>query len=203
MLVSASNLIDCPVLSLHVGGQIARVTELVVDPDNLSLIAVRVDGSLIKDEEGDILMMDSVREFSRAGMIIDSEDEFVREDDIVRVKKVLDLNFELRGLKVVTKTKAKLGKVSDFVLQSNTWNVQQLIVQRPVMKAFIDPELTIDRSRVVEVDDYKITVKEEQEKTKSKVKSAPIEELVPDFVNPFRTPEFAPDNQSSNSSSSE
>lgn len=133
-------------------------------------------------------------------MIVDSNDEFVRGEDIVRIKEVLKLRFELRGLKVVTKKKVKLGRVEDYVLQSHTWNVQQVIVQRPIMKALIDPQLIIDRSRILEVDDYQVIVKEEHEKVKSKVKSAPVEELVPDFVNPFRKPDFAPEGQSSSSS---
>lgn len=186
------------------GGQIARVTDLIVDPNNLSLIAVRVEGPLVDPDEGDILMMSAVREFSRVGMIIDSNDEFVRSEDVVRIQKILELNFNLIGLKVVTKKQAKLGKVADFVLQSGNWSVQQLIVQRPIMKAFIDPELIIDRSRIVEVDDYQVVVKEEHEKSKTKLKkAAPIEELVPDFVNPFRQPDFAPENQSSSEASSE
>jgi len=201
MLINASNLIGCPILSLHVGGQIARVVDLIIEPDSLSLLAVRVDGVMVKPEEGNILVMDSVREFSRAGMIIDSNDEFVHEDDVVRVQKTLKLHFDLHGMKVVTKKNVKLGKVEDFVLQSSNWEVRQLIVQRPIMKALIDPELIIDRSKIVEVDDYKVVIKEEHEKTKSKVKPAPIEELVPDFVNPFRKPDFAPENQSSSSSS--
>lgn len=200
MLINASQLPNCPILSLHVGGQIARVVELIVDPDSLVLVAVRVTGNLVKPEEGDILMMDSVREFSRAGMIIDSNDEFVRDEDIVRVQKIVELNFDLRGLKVTTKKKVKLGKVSDFVLQTNNWSVQQLIVQRPIMKALIDPELIINRSQIIEVDDYQVVVKEEHEKTKSKVKTAPIDDLVPDFVNPFRSPDFASENQRSNTS---
>lgn len=200
MLINASQLPNCPILSLHVGGQIARVVELIVDPDSLVLVVVRVTGNLVKPEEGDILMMDSVREFSRAGMIIDSNDEFVRDEDIVRVQKIVELNFDLRGLKVTTKKKAKLGKVSDFVLQTNNWSVQQLIVQRPIMKALIDPELIINRSQIIEVDDYQVVVKEEHEKTKSKVKTAPIDDLVPDFVNPFRSPDFASENQRSNTS---
>ncbi len=203
MLISGSQLKDCPILSLHVGGQIARVVDLIIDPNNLSLVAVRVEGPLVDPDEGDILMMSAVREFSRAGMIIDSNDEFVRSEDIVRLQKILKLNFDLLGLKVITKKHAKLGKVADFVLQSSNWGVQQLIVQRPVMKALIDPELIIDRSRIVEVDDYRVIIKEEREKSKTKLKAAPIDDLVPDFVNPFRQPDFAPDNQSSSEVSSE
>lgn len=197
MLFNGSRLIGCPVLSLHVGGQIASITELIVDPDDLKIIACRVVGPLIGKEVGEILPMESVREFSRLGMIVDSADEFVEPDEIIRIKKVLDLNFHLVGLKVESKQGAKLGKVSDFTLEPSTWQVQQLIVQRPLIKAFIDPELTISRNRIDEVNDYKVIIKEEKETPKSKAKVAK-NDFVPSFVNPFREPDFAAETRTKN-----
>lgn len=143
MLFNGSRLIGCPILSLHVGGRIASVSELIIDPDNLKIIGCRVEGPLVGKEVGEILPMESVREFSRLGMIVDSADEFVAPDEIIRIKNVIDLNFHLVGLKVESKQGAKLGKVSDFTVEPSGWQVQQLIVQRPLIKAFLDPELTI------------------------------------------------------------
>lgn len=189
-------MIGCSILSLHVGGQIAQVVELIIDPNSLKLIAMRVEGAMIRDDIGDILPIESVREFSKVGMIIDSTDDLAQEDEIVKVRDVLKLNFELKGLKVVTKKGAKLGRVSDYILRSDIWEVYQLVVQRPFIKAFLDPELIISRSSIVEVDDYKITVKDEHDRPKAKtVAPKPVENFVPDFVNPFRKPDFAPDNQ--------
>lgn len=187
MLVNGSRLIGCPILSLHVGGRIATVKELIIDPNNLKLIACRVDGPMVGREVGDILPMDSVREFSRLGMIIDSADEFVEADEIVRIQKIIGLNFALPGLKVETKKGTKLGKVIDFTLISDTWQTEQLIVRRPIMKALIDPELTISRKQIVEVDDYKVIVKDEEEKIRAKASK----DFTPSFVNPFRKPDFA------------
>ena len=194
MLFSSASLISCPVLSLHVGGQIATVSELIIDPNNLKLIACRVEGPLVGREHGEILPMDSVREFSRVGMIIDSADEFVEPDEIIRIHDVLELHFALKGLKVVTKKGTRLGKVTDYVLNPETWDVQQIIVQRPIMKALMDPELTITRSQVVSIDDYKITVKDEEEKIRAKTNK----EFTPSFVNPFRKPDFAAESETEN-----
>ena len=71
MLINTSRLINCPILSLHIGGRVATVTEVIIDPDSLKVIACRVEGPLVGKEVGDILPMTSVREFSRLGMIID------------------------------------------------------------------------------------------------------------------------------------
>lgn len=190
MLINGSQLINCPILSLHVGGEIARVVETIVDPDNLRVIAFRVEGKMVGDEE-DILPIASVREFSRLGMVIDSVDELVGADDIIRIKEILQLNFALPGLKVVTRKNSKLGKVSDYTVEISGWYIQQIIVQRPAMKALFDPELRIARTQVVEVDDYKIIVKDEHEKVKSKVAQVAPADFVPNFVNPFREPDFA------------
>lgn len=190
MLINGSQLVNCPVLSLHVAGEIARVTELIVDPDSLRVIAFRVAGKMVHDGE-DILPAVSVREFSRMGMVIDSIDEFVGADDIIRIKEILDLNFVLPGLKVVTRKNSKLGKVLDCTVDISGWYIQQIIVQRPMIKAFLDPELRIARAQIVEVDDYKIVVKDEHEKVKSKVAQVAPADFVPNFVNPFREPDFA------------
>lgn len=194
MLINGSNLLNCPVLSLHVGGRIANVTDLVIDPNDLKIIAVRVDGPVVDDETGDLLPISAVREFSRLGMVIDSGDEFVHETEIIHLRDILKLRFNLTGLKVVTKKKVKLGKVSDAVFDTVSWQAQQLIVKRPVMKSFFDPELTISRHSIIEVTDYEVIVKDEHEKSKSKAPAAKIaKDFSPNFINPFRKPDFAPD----------
>ena len=192
MLINTSRLIGCPVLSLHVGGRVATVTDIIIDPDSLKILACRVEGPLVGKESGDILPMDSVREFSHIGMIVDSTDEFVESDTIFRIRDVLALNFNLVGLKVETKKGTKLGKVSDSTLNPENWQIQQLIVQRPLIKSFIDPELIISRNQILEVDDYKVVIKDSE----AKVKEQAQVEFTPNFINPFREPDFAPDSSS-------
>lgn len=200
MLINGSHLTGFPILSLHVGGEIARIAETIVDPNTLKIIAFRVDGPLVgHDDVGDILPVNSVREVSPLGIIVDSVDEFVDGEEVVRIKKVLDLNFALPGLKVVTKKREKLGKVSEFVVVAETWEIYQLIVQRPFMKAFLDPELTISRSRIIEVNDYEVIIKNEKETAKTKAKADAPADFIPNFVNPFREPDFAPDSRATRS----
>jgi len=194
MLISGTKLVGCPVLSLHVSGEIARVTEPIVDPNSLKIIGFKVGGKMIRDEVGDVLPVTSVREFSRMGMIVDSIDELVQAEDIMKISKILQLNFALPGLKVVTRKGTKLGKVTDYVVDMSTWYIHQVIVQRPFMKAFFDPELTIARNKIVEVTDYEVIIKDEHEKVKSKVEKVNTTDFIPNFVNPFREPQFNSEN---------
>lgn len=193
-----------PVMSLHVGGRVADTSEAIVDPEDLRVIAYTLDGPLVKKdpEVGDILSTDDIREVGDSGLIVDSTDRFVERGDVVRFDEVMDLRFNLIGLKVVTQDGKKIGKVSDYTLDSSTFMIYQLIVQRPFMSSLIDPELTINRSQIVEIDDYKVTIKHDkaQIKVPKEKKEQDKEEFVPNFTNPFRKPAYTDEDSVESSS---
>ena len=186
MLVYASKLINTPVLSMQSAGPIGVVSSLIVDPNTLKILAFKISGPLIKNAY--ILDSKSVREYSKYGFVVDSIDELVEKGDIIKVSEIIDLNFDLNGLKVETKKKTKLGHVIDFTVTADDFTVKQIIVKRPLVKGFLDPELTIPRSEITEVTDYKIVVKDEEKTIKEKAETT---EFVPNFVNPFRKTEPA------------
>ena len=207
MLVIGSTMIGNSVLSLHIGGAIGTTKAAIIDPENLNIIAYTVDGPAIKNdpEVGNILDVNDVRELGPEGLIINSTDVLVKREDIIRVDEVMKLNFGLVGLKVVTQNGKKIGKVVDYTFDSNSFMVYQLIVQRPVGFASLnDPHLTINRSQIVEIDDFKITIKHDKEQVKvvEKKKKTEKEDFTPNFVNPFRKPSYAPDEASADSASS-
>ena len=170
----AHQFLACKLLELSVKSQAPLLTFYVASP-------------LIKNSEN-ILATKSIREYSKFGCVIDSIDELVAKDDVVKISKILDLNFDLIGLKVETKKGSKLGKVLDFTATDNDFIIQQLIVRRPIAKALIDPELIIPRSEIVEVNDYKIIVKDEEKTIKKKAETV---DFIPNFVNPFRKTELS------------
>lgn len=191
MLVYASRLIGTKILSVQAGGPIAVISEPVIDPDNLKIIAFKLSGPLLAKSPNNLLDAKSIREYSNYGIVIDDIDELITSDDVVKIRDTLKLNFALPGLKVETKKGSKLGKITDFCITSDNFMVQQLVVKRPVIKSLIDPELIISRKEIVEITDYKIIVKDEEKILKAKAEK---EEFVPNFVNPFRNHEqdYAP-----------
>lgn len=185
MLIPNSQLINLPVLSMQDSGRIGSLVNTIIDPDSLKIIAFRVHGA-VGEGGGNLLDARSIREYSSYGVVIDSRDELIADSDVVKIKNVLELNFSLIGLKVETKKGSKLGKVIDFTVTEDNFSVQQIIVKRPTIKSFLDPELTIPRSEIVEVTDYKIIVRDEEKVIKER---ALKEDFVPNFVNPFRKTE--------------
>lgn len=187
MLIANTKLIGLPILSVQDSGPIGSIASVIIDPDTLKIIAFRVYGAA-SSEGGNILDVRSVREYSKYGLVIDSADELVGDGDIVKIQKVLELNFSLIGLKVETKKGSKLGKITDFTVTEDNFSVQQIIVKRPTIKSLLDPELVIPRAEITEVTDYKVIVKDEEKVIKER---AMKEDFVPNFVNPFRKTEPA------------
>ena len=185
MLVSANRLIGTPILSMQSASSIGTIAAPIVDPSSFKIIAFYLDSPLA--EKGvNILDTKSIREYSRYGCVVDSIEELISKDDVVKIKDVIDLNFDVIGLKVETKKGSHLGKVIDFTVTSEDFTIQQIIVRRPLIKSFSDPELTIPRKEIVEVTDYKVIVKDEEKVIKKK---AAHEDFIPNFVNPFRAQE--------------
>ena len=186
MLVYNSRLLGTKILSLQASRPIGEITYSIVDPDKLKIIGFYLNGPLVP-RETNLLDARSIREYSHLGAVIDSDEELIEKDDVINIKKVLDLNFDLLNMKVITKKgHRKLGKVVDFTVSSDNFSVLQLIVKRPTVKSLFDPVLTIPRSEIVEITDYEIIIKDEEKTIMSK---AATEDFIPNFVNPFRSSE--------------
>ena len=181
MLIEGSKLLKYPILSLHTASRIAEVKGLVIDPNFLKVVAFEI--SAASSRQSLFLEASSVREFSKMGMIVDSDEEFVEKDDVIKLKETIDLGFSLDNMKVVSKKKAMLGRIEDFIINTEDFQIMQLIVKRPIYKALIDPELVIGRSDIHEINDNEIIVKSEEGTI---MKKSGTLDFVPNFVNPFK-----------------
>lgn len=181
MLIEGSKLLKYPILSLHTASRIAEVKSLVIDPNFLKVVAFEI--SAASSRQSLFLEASSVREFSKMGMIVDSDEEFVEKDDVIKLKETIDLGFSLDNMKVISKKKAMLGRIEDFIINTEDFQIMQLIVKRPIYKALIDPELVIGRSDIHEINDSEIIVKSEEGTI---MKKSGTLDFVPNFVNPFK-----------------
>ena len=181
MLIEGSKLLKYPILSLHTASRIAEVKGLVIDPNFLKVVAFEI--SAVSSRQRLFLEASSVREFSKMGMIVDSGEEFVEKDDVIKLKETIDLGFSLDNMKVVSKKKAMLGRIEDFIINTEDFQIMQLIVKRPIYKALIDPVLVIGRSDIHEINDSEIIVKSEEGTI---MKKSGTLDFVPNFVNPFK-----------------
>lgn len=179
MLIPADNLVQVPVMSLQTGGELARTKAALIDPRNLTILAYELNGPLLDTQPSYVRIAD-IREVSNLGFIVDSSDEFVSLDDIIKLKEVHDFGFELLGINVFDEHHHKLGKVSGYVVEAGSFIIQQLQVKRPLFRSLSDTELLVNRSQIVNVTNEEVTVKDT---------TAPLEatqQTVRHYANPFR-----------------
>lgn len=187
VLLLGSQLTNTPVMSLQSGSALGAVGEPIIDPRKLQVVAYYVLGPRIS--ETSIVHTSDIREYGPLGFIVDGADSVMAlDEDLVRLQEVIKFKFSLLGKSVVDDTKKKLGKVADYALESDSYNIQKIHVNQSVIKNFSNANLIIHRSQIIEVTDSTILVR-----------SATIPDQVglAQAINPFRkTPHLAPDSTS-------
>lgn len=181
MLILGSRLINTPIMGLQTGTRLAVTKKPIIDPSNLKIIAYEVDGPLLSEHPSLILVAD-VRELSNIGMIIDSNDEFIGPNDVIKVKSLYKLNFNLIGLNVIDEKHHKLGKVHNYSLDVGSFIIQQLSVKPSIIKSFGETEVLIHRTQIVEINNQSIIVKSTAQKIETKVDRSQLS-----YINPFRS----------------
>lgn len=180
MILLGSTLTDAPVMSLQTGGELARTKQPVIDPANLTILAYEVGGPLVHGDTK-LLRIADVRELSDLGMIIDSEEEFVEPQDVIKLNEIYEQHFALVGMPVTDEKRRKLGKVLDFTIETGGFVIQQLTIKRPLLRSLNDTELLVHRSQIIEINDKAIVVHSE-----AKAPEPELQEVVGSYVNPFR-----------------
>lgn len=167
-------------MGLQTGTELAVTIQPVIDPRTLAIIAYEVDGPLL-DAKPSLLRIEDIRELSDIGMIIDSSEEFVELDDVIKLKEVYLYHFRLLDLPVIDEHGRKLGKVTDYTFDPKSFVIQQINVRRPFLQSLNESELLIHRSQITEINDQAIIVR---------LATAPAEPLkgkVRNYTNPFRS----------------
>lgn len=180
MLLAGSRLIDAPVLGLQTGSELARTSQAVIDPARLEIIAYELTGPLL-DRRPSLLRIADVREFSDIGLIVDSSDEFVLPDDIIKLGEIYALHFNIMGMHVIDEKRRKLGKVNGYTIDTTGFLIQQLSVKRPLLKSLNDTELLIHRTQITEINDNAIVVH-----SQAKIPEPAMSSVRGAYVNPFR-----------------
>ena len=189
MLVLGSRLLGTAVMSLQTGTRLARVTRPVIDPGTLTIYAYEVEGTLLT-ERPSFLRVAEIREISGIGMIVDSADDFVGLKDVIKLDELQELGFPLVGMKVIDEHRHRLGKVADYTVETGSFVIQQLTVQRGIFRGLADTGLLIHRSQVVEINNDNIVVKANTNKERA-VAPAPVAPR--EYTNPFRNSAPAPE----------
>lgn len=150
-------------MSLQVGGQIARLERPLINPNNLQILGFYVSGAL---HGGKILLTSDIRELSDLGALVDHEDKLSNVEDLVRLRDIIEIDFQLIDKPVVTLRGKRMGKVIDYIVDDVSFMVQKIHIKQSVLKNWAADQLVVHRSQIVEVTDKKIVIKDNLEAVK-------------------------------------
>lgn len=156
MLQLSAAIINRPVMSLRTGGQIATAVAPIINPDNL-----KIEGFYCSDRFENkelILLYQDIRDIIPQGIVVDDHEVLTDAEELVRLKKVLELEFELIGKPVETVSKDKVGKISDFAVETTTMTIQKLYASQSILKSLTGGSLSIDRSQIVEITQKRVII---------------------------------------------
>ncbi len=156
MLQLSGMLLNKPVMSLRTGTQVATATAPIINPNNLKIEGFycidRFDNSQL------ILLYQDIRDIIPQGLVVNDHDVLAEPDELVRLKDILQLKFELLGKQVETLNKHRVGKVSDYAVETTTMYVQKLYAAQSILKSFAGGSLSIDRSQINEITSKRIII---------------------------------------------
>lgn len=158
MLHLSANLTNKAVLSLRTGGPIGKATTPIINPNNLKIEGFYCYDRFEKREL--VLLYQDIRDILPQGFVVNDFDVLAEADELVRLQKIMDINFELLGKPVETRDKKKVGKVTDYAVETETMFIQKIYVSQSIMKSLTGGSLSIDRSQVVEITPKKIVINE-------------------------------------------
>ena len=146
------------ILSLRTGSPVGLLLGPVINPDNLKIEGWHVENGI--SHSAGVLLAQDIRDILPQGLVVDDQEALSDPKELIRLKPILDLNFELVGKHVVTENKKRLGKVIDFAFDKDSSFIGKIHVSQSLVKSFSGGELMIDRAQVIEVNNREIVVNE-------------------------------------------
>jgi uncharacterized protein YrrD len=163
MLQLSASLLKRSVLSLRTGSPVATVKSPIINPNSLKIEGFYCEDRFSKHEL--VLLYQDIRDILPQGFVVNDHDVLVEPEELVRLKEIMDVAFNLIGKQVVTVDKEKVGKVSDYATETTTMFVQKIYVSRSILKSLSTGTLSIDRSQINEITPNRIIINELMKKS--------------------------------------
>lgn len=135
---------------------IATAIAPIFNPNNLKIEGFYCQDRFNKTEL--ILLYQDIRDVIKQGLVVNDHAVLTEPEELVRLKDILDLHFELLGKQVETISKTRVGKVNDYAVETETMFVQKIYVAQSILKSLTGGSLSIDRSQILEITPRRIII---------------------------------------------
>jgi sporulation protein YlmC with PRC-barrel domain len=114
-----------------------------------------------------ILLAVDVRDVVPQGLAINDHEVLSDPDELVRLKPILEINFELLGKYVRSQSGKRYGKVTDFAVETSSLVIKKIYASQPIVKNLSGGNLSIDRTQIVEITNSSIIIEDPDVKDKA------------------------------------
>ena len=158
MLLLNNSLSDKKIFSIREGRPIATIIKTLIQPNNLKIEGFFVQDNISKSVR--ILLNQDIREINKDGFIVNDYDCLSEPKDLIRLTKIIEIDYNLINKPTVTVSGKKLGKISDFAFDTNNMFISKLYVSQSIIRNFNGALLSVDRNQIIEINDKKVIIDE-------------------------------------------
>lgn len=168
MLIQVSSLIQQPVYCVENNSVMARVSDIIVNPENGQIIAFLVKINFLSPQK--VLSIRDIIGIRKNLIIIQKEDCFVDPEEIIEVSKIMNKNIKILGNWVKTKNGEWLGRVEDLLIEIQSFTILKYYI-RGATFSFLNgpifgtykPNRIISKDNIISITSNVIVVNEETE----------------------------------------
>lgn len=158
-------------MSLRNGRAVASIESPIFNPNNLKIEGFYCLDSVDKKKQL-VLLYQDIRDVIPQGYVVNDHDVLAEPEDLVRLKKIMELEFQLLGKPVETLSKEKIGKVNDYATEVTTMYVQKIYVAQSLVKNLSGGNLSVDRTQINEITNRRIIINDPLQHTRARAAAA-------------------------------
>jgi len=155
-----SSLMGLPIGSIEDRAKVGVVGDIIINPDDGLLLGIIAKTGILNIQPRFVSWAD-IREVESGAVVINSKDDLCEIDEVIRVKEVIDKNFSLTGLPVVTTDGNSLGDVYDYEI-----DVEKKTLFKIFCRALLGQRHIISKSNIVRIELNKVVVRSAAVKSK-------------------------------------
>lgn len=152
-----SQLVGRPILCQEAGGPVARVFDLIFDPDTGVMVAVSVHPRV-----REVVAAHDIKAWSPS-IVIRDYDSITAPEDVVKVQQALRRRGPLFRSRVVTRSGKDLGRVVDYLVDLDADRLLKIMVAKLFLGIFVFNERIFPASDIVEMRPDRIIVRDDSE----------------------------------------
>lgn len=157
MLFEAKSLSNLPVVSLESGQTLGFVSNIIIDPDNGKVSGLLSSSNFFWENKKAVAISD-IREFTPEAILVKNDESLLKLDELVRIKKVVEQKIFILESNVITESGEKLGKVVDFVINTDLEILVKIYVEKTLGRGLMQGILVIAASQIISIERKKIIV---------------------------------------------